>query len=204
MLELSPRGELENGMALVRPPGHHAMRSESCGYCYVNNVAMAARAALDTVQRIVIIDWDVHHGQGTQREFYEDDRVMYISIHRHEDGFWWPNLQESDHTFTGAGAGAGYNVNIPLNVTGNTDGDYLHAWHQVVLPLAHTFNPDLVIISAGFDPALGCPEGEQGDSSSINLMMIMVMRMTMTMTMTMMTLTMIMMMMITMRIMMIR
>ena len=76
------RGELENGMALVRPPGHHAMRSESCGYCYVNNVAMAARAALDTVQRIVIIDWDVHHGQGTQREFYEDDRVMYISIHR--------------------------------------------------------------------------------------------------------------------------
>ena len=112
------RGDLNNGLALVRPPGHHAMRSESCGYCYVNNIAIAARAALASLERILIIDWDVHHGQGTQREFYEDKRVMYVSIHRHEDGYWWPNLRESDHAYTGAGEGAGYNVNIPLNVTG--------------------------------------------------------------------------------------
>ena len=125
-------GQLDNGMALVRPPGHHAMESESCGYCYVNNVAIGARTALDMgVERILIIDWDVHHGQGTQRQFYDDPRVMYVSIHRYEQGFWWPNLPESDYDHTGAGAGAGYNVNIPLNVTGNTDTDYLHAWHQV-------------------------------------------------------------------------
>ena len=90
-------GDLHNGLAVVRPPGHHAMRSQSCGYCYVNNVAIAARTALATLDRILIVDWDVHHGQGTQREFYSDSRVLYISIHRYEWGAWWPNLRESDY-----------------------------------------------------------------------------------------------------------
>ena len=157
-------GDLQTGMALVRPPGHHAMRDESCGYCYINNVAIAVRSALTTLERILIIDWDVHHGQGTQREFYDDGRVMYISIHRYEDGYWWPNLRESDHDYIGEGEGKGYNVNIPLNTTGNTDADYLHAWHQVVLPLATQFSPQLVVVSAGYDPAVGCPEGEQAVS----------------------------------------
>ena len=157
-------GKVDNGMAIVRPPGQHAMRAraDSCGYCYVNNVALAARTALKMgLERVLIVDWDVHHGQGTQREFYSDSRVMYISIHRFEYGGWWPNLRESDYDHIGEGAGAGYNVNIPLNVTGNTDSDYLAAWHGVVLPLATEFAPQLVLISAGFDPATGCPEGEQ-------------------------------------------
>ena len=79
----------------------------------------------------MIIDWDVHHGQGTQRQFYSEDKVMYVSIHRYEYGFWWPNLPESDFDNIGDGPGKGYNINIPLNVTGNTDTEYLHAWHQV-------------------------------------------------------------------------
>lgn len=86
---------------------------------------------------------------------------MYVSIHRYEQGYWWPNLPESNYDHIGSGPGAGYNVNIPLNVTGNGDTEYLHAWHQVVLPVAHEFQPQLVLISAGYDPAIGCPEGEQ-------------------------------------------
>ena len=167
VLELLSRlvaGDLQNGLAVVRPPGHHAMRSQSCGYCYINNVAIAARTALASLDRILIVDWDVHHGQGTQREFYRERGVMYISIHRYEDGYWWPNLRESDHDYIGEGEGEGYNVNIPLNTTGNTDADYLHAWHQVVLPLATEFRPQLVLVSAGYDPAIGCPEGEQAVS----------------------------------------
>ena len=155
-------GKAKNGMALVRPPGHHAMRADSCGYCYVNNVAIAARTALKLgVERILIVDWDVHHGQGTQREFYSDNRVMYVSIHRFEYGAWWPNLQESNYDHIGSGDGTGYNINIPLNRIGNTDSDYLAAWHRVVLPAATEFSPQLILISAGFDPAIGCPEGEQ-------------------------------------------
>ena len=76
-------GRLGRGMALVRPPGHHAMKGESCGYCLVNNVALCARRAQDHgMARVLILDWDAHHGQGTQREFYEDSGVLYISIHR--------------------------------------------------------------------------------------------------------------------------
>jgi len=106
----------------------------------------------------------VHHGQGSQRQFYSEDKVMYVSIHRYEYGFWWPNLPESDFDNIGDGPGKGYNINIPLNVTGNTDTEYLHAWHQVVLPVSQKFDPQLVLISAGYDPAVGCPEGEQAVS----------------------------------------
>jgi len=115
---------------------------------------------------ILIMDWDAHHGQGTQREFYEDNSVLYISIHRYIHGSQWPNLRESDFDRIGAESGVGFNCNIPLNKVGMTDADYLAAWHQVVLPLAAEFQPDLVLVSAGFDPALGCPEGEQRVSPS--------------------------------------
>ena len=99
---------------------------------------------------MLIVDWDVHHGQGTQREFYNEDRVMYVSIHRFENGAWWPNLKESDYDHIGGGPGLGYNINIPLNVTGNTDTEYLAAWHNIVLPVATQFDPQLVLISAGY------------------------------------------------------
>ncbi|XP_064604924.1 histone deacetylase 6-like isoform X2 [Liolophura sinensis] len=154
--------QVRNGMALVRPPGHHAMRSKFCGYCYLNNVATAAQFALDNygLNRVLIVDWDVHHGQGTQYMFYDDPRVLYFSIHRHEHGVEWPNLDESEYTFVGDGAGQGYNVNVPLNVHGCGDSDYMAIILQVLLPVAFEFRPELILVSAGYDAALGCPEGE--------------------------------------------
>lgn len=129
---------IQNGMAIIRPPGHHAMRSEYNGYCFFNNVAIAAQHALNAghCKRILIVDWDVHHGQGTQRMFYEDDRVMYVSIHRFEFGAFWPNLRESDFNHIGQGPGLGYNVNVPLNRVGMTNGDYLAVFQQLIMPLA--------------------------------------------------------------------
>lgn len=131
-------------------------------YCFFNNVALAAQYALDILKlnKILIIDWDVHHGQGTQRFFYHDPRVLYFSIHRFEHGTYWPNLKESDFDAIGYGAGLGYNFNVPLNKTGMGNGDYNAIFQQLLIPVAIEFQPELIIISAGFDAALGCPEGE--------------------------------------------
>ncbi|XP_023030911.1 histone deacetylase 6 isoform X2 [Drosophila willistoni] len=155
-------GKAQNGMAIIRPPGHHAMKAEFNGYCFFNNVALAAKHALDKhkLQRILIIDYDVHHGQGTQRFFYDDPRVLYFSIHRFEYGSFWPNLHESDFHAIGTGAGQGYNFNVPLNATGMTNGDYLAIFQQLLMPVALEFQPELILVSAGYDAALGCPEGE--------------------------------------------
>ncbi|XP_034471871.1 histone deacetylase 6 isoform X2 [Drosophila innubila] len=155
-------GKAQNGMAIIRPPGHHAMKAEFNGYCYFNNVALAAQHALDAhhLQRILIIDYDVHHGQGTQRFFYNDDRVLYFSIHRYEHGSFWPNLPESDYHAIGAGSGTGYNFNVPLNAKGMGNGDYMAIFQQLLLPVALEYQPELIIVSAGYDAALGCPEGE--------------------------------------------
>ncbi|XP_032588352.1 histone deacetylase 6 isoform X1 [Drosophila mojavensis] len=155
-------GKAQNGMAIIRPPGHHAMKSEFNGYCYFNNVALAAQHALEAhqLQRILIIDYDVHHGQGTQRFFYNDSRVLYFSIHRYEHGSFWPNLQESDYHAIGSGPGTGYNFNVPLNTKGMGNGDYLAIFQQLLLPVAMEYQPELIIVSAGYDAALGCPEGE--------------------------------------------
>ncbi|XP_055626253.1 histone deacetylase 6 isoform X1 [Toxorhynchites rutilus septentrionalis] len=155
-------GRVQNGMAIVRPPGHHAMKAEYNGYCFFNNVAIAAQHALDKLglKRILIVDWDVHHGQGTQRMFYDDPRVLYFSIHRYECGTFWPNLRESDFDCIGEGAGLGYNFNVPLNRIGMTNGDYLAIWQQILLPVAMEYQPELIIISAGYDAAYGCPEGQ--------------------------------------------
>ncbi|KAK2589243.1 hypothetical protein KPH14_002044 [Odynerus spinipes] len=156
------KGEIQNGMAIIRPPGHHAMKSEYCGYCFYNNVAIAAEKALNDnlASKILIVDWDVHHGQATQQMFYNDPRVVYFSIHRYENGTFWPNLEESDFHYIGEGLGEGYNFNIPLNKTGMTNADYIAIFQQVLLPMAYEFQPDLIIVSAGYDAALGCPEGE--------------------------------------------
>eukprot|EP00095_Tigriopus_kingsejongensis_P008963 maker-scaffold334_size202906-snap-gene-1.24 protein:Tk08963 transcript:maker-scaffold334_size202906-snap-gene-1.24-mRNA-1 annotation:"hypothetical protein DAPPUDRAFT_98501" len=158
-------GRLKNGFGILRPPGHHAMFNEICGYCFFNNVVLSAKHALNQgLKKILIVDWDVHHGQGTQRAFYNDPRVVYFSLHRFELGTWWPELPESDFDHIGEGPGIGFNVNVPLNRIGNTDTDYMAVFLQVLLPLAMEFEPELVLISAGFDPALGCPEGEQNVS----------------------------------------
>ncbi|CAH8531304.1 unnamed protein product [Schistosoma bovis] len=177
LTELIITNQLSNGLALIRPPGHHAMRSEACGYCIFNNIAITAAKFLQPsdvntvtkksinkhnltyLQRILIIDWDVHHGQGTQYAFYNDNRVLYISIHRYEKAKFWPNLREANYDFIGENLGKGYNVNIPLEETGMTDSDYLAIFYRLIMPIATEFNPQLILISCGFDAAIGCPEG---------------------------------------------
>ena len=155
-------GKIKNGFGLLRPPGHHAMKAEACGYCFFNNVAIAAKHAVEDLglNRILIVDWDVHHGQATQYAFDSDPRVFYISIHRYENGSFWPELIESNYNWVGLEEGKGFNCNIPLNEIQVNDREYLAIFHNLILPLAYRFNPELVLISAGFDAAIGCPEGE--------------------------------------------
>lgn len=154
--------EIKNGFALIRTPGHHAQKAEANGFCFFNNAAIVAKHCLQRrdKKRVLIIDWDVHHGQGTQSFFYDDPNVMYVSIHRYEKGKYWPELIESNFNFTGQGAGKGYNFNFPLNEIGCNDADFLLMWFNVIMPAAYEFNPDVVVISAGFDAAIGCPEGK--------------------------------------------
>lgn len=154
--------KIKNGFALLRTPGHHAQKGEANGYCFFNNAAIVAKHCLQNrgLKRILIIDWDVHHGQGTQSFFYDDPNVLYVSIHRYEKGKFWPELIESNFNFTGQGAGKGFNLNFPLNQTGCNDADFLLMWFNVILPVAYEYDPELVIISAGFDAAIGCPEGK--------------------------------------------
>ena len=111
--------------------------------------------------KILIVDFDVHHGQATQYEFYNNPNVLYFSIHRYEQGEYWPHLRESnfDHIGEEGTASAGKNFNVPLNKINLGNAEYQAIFQQVLLPLAHEFNPDLILVSAGFDAAIGCPEG---------------------------------------------
>ena len=153
--------EIHSGLGLVRPPGHHAMADTPCGFCGFNNVVIAAKSALRRgVKRILIVDFDLHHGQGTQYAFYSDPRVMYMSVHRYERGRYWPHLRESNFDHIGSGPGTGYNVNVALNTVGCGPVDYLTVFHSVFLPIAAEYQPELVLVSAGYDAAVGCPEGE--------------------------------------------
>lgn len=153
--------KIKNGMAIVRPPGHHAMYEEVCGFCFFNNVALAAQHALNKyhLKRILIIDWDVHHGQATQYQFYNDPRVIYFSIHIYEHGAYWPELRESNFDYIGEGRGKGFNINVPLNEKGVENGDYLAIFNNILLPIAYEYSPELIIVSSGYDAAIGCPEG---------------------------------------------
>ncbi|XP_044067175.1 histone deacetylase 6 isoform X1 [Siniperca chuatsi] len=154
--------ELRNGFAVIRPPGHHAQCNEANGFCIFNNVAIAARYARTrhSVSRVLIVDWDVHHGQGIQYLFQEDPSVLYFSVHRYEQGSFWPHLPESDSQFVGSGPAEGRNINLPWNKAGMTDADYIAAFQQLLLPVAHEFQPQLVLVSAGFDAAVGDQKGE--------------------------------------------
>ncbi|KAL5017176.1 hypothetical protein ScPMuIL_006765 [Solemya velum] len=161
--------KITNGMALVRPPGHHAMRDKFCGFSFLNNIAIAAKHAVCNLglQRVLIVDWDVHHGQATQYMFYDDPRVLYFSIHRYENGQFWPNLRESDYDYIGDGEGESYNINVPLNQIGMADSDYMAIFQQILMPVAYEFCPDVVLISAGYDCALGDYKGEMKVSPAV-------------------------------------
>ncbi|XP_074533745.1 polyamine deacetylase HDAC10 isoform X1 [Halichoeres trimaculatus] len=132
-------GTVRNGMALVRPPGHHSMRSAANGFCVFNNVATAAQYAKKkySVERVLIVDWDIHHGQGVQYCFQEDPSVLYFSWHRYEHQKFWPNLRDSDFDIIGTDKGAGFNINVPWNKVGMNNSDYLSIFFHVLLPVAY-------------------------------------------------------------------
>jgi len=151
-------GGFNSSFVSVRPPGHHAMYERPMGFCLFNNIAIAARYAQKKMKakRILILDWDVHHGNGTQAMFYNDPSVLFISLHQYP--FWPPDsgwLNED-----GAGAGKGFNVNIPLPA-GTGDRGYVQAWDRIVAPIAHQYAPDLVLVSAGYDAHLEDPLAQQ-------------------------------------------
>ncbi|XP_074417759.1 histone deacetylase 5 isoform X6 [Larus michahellis] len=151
-------GEIKNGFAVIRPPGHHAEESTAMGFCFFNSVAISAKLLQQklSVGRILIVDWDIHHGNGTQQAFYSDPNVLYISLHRYDDGNFFPGSGAPEEV--GSGMGVGYNINIAW--TGGVDppiGDveYLTAFRTVVMPIANEFSPDVVLVSAGFDAVEG-------------------------------------------------
>ncbi|WFD30165.1 histone deacetylase [Malassezia sp. CBS 17886] len=153
---------VRNGFAIVRPPGHHAEPSCGTGFCLYNNVAVAARVILEAsahagaaVRRILIVDWDVHHGNGTQRMFWDDADVLYVSLHRYEMGTFYPGTSYGNYDKVGGPGARGTSLNIPWPCGGMHDADYLYAFQQCIMPVALEYAPDLVIISAGFDAADG-------------------------------------------------
>lgn len=142
-------GRLNNAFCAIRPPGHHAERHVSMGFCLLNNVAIAARHLLDDhgLSRVLILDWDVHHGNGTQHIFEEDPRVLYISLHGHP-GIVYPGTGYTHER--GLGAGEGYTINFPILPPGR-DETWRRAFDDPILPAIAKFDPQFVLISAGFD-----------------------------------------------------
>jgi len=142
------KGEVRNAYALLRPPGHHAMKNRAMGFCLFGNAIMAAHHARNVygLERVMIVDWDVHHGNGTQDAFYQDAGVLFVSLHQHN---WYPRLS-GELEQVGSGRGAGYTVNIPLPA-GTGDRGYCAAFEQLVVPIGLQYRPQLLIISAGQD-----------------------------------------------------
>ena len=159
-------GKVKNVFAVIRPPGHHAEREDAKGFCFYDNVSIATKVCQrefgEDCRKVMILDWDVHHGNGIQQANYDDPNVLYMSLHVHENGRFYPEKSYrdnrppyGDHLHCGEGAGVGTNVNVPWSRKGMGDADYVYAFQQVIMPIATEFDPDLVIIAAGFDAAEG-------------------------------------------------
>lgn len=141
------QGTLSNAFCAVRPPGHHAERNRVMGFCLLNNVAIAARYAQHAyhLKRVAIVDWDVHHGNGTQEIFYDDPGVLFISTHQYP---LWPGTGSRDEQ--GSGPGKGFTVNIPMPPESG-ENEYLAAFQKEIIPVLDGFRPELILLSAGFD-----------------------------------------------------
>lgn len=151
------RGEAQNAFVPVRPPGHHATPDRAMGFCLFNNVGVAARYAQQRykeIERVAIIDWDVHHGNGTQGIFYDDPSVFYFSMHQYP---WYPGTGTRDES--GHGRGRGYTLNVPLRAMTPT-AEQRRAFESAMDEIAAKFNPDLILISAGFDAHTSDPLGQ--------------------------------------------
>ncbi len=147
LTRMALEGEIQTGLACVRPPGHHARKNDAMGFCIFNNIAIAASRAIESfgVEKVAIIDFDVHHGNGTQESFYARDDVLYFSTHQYP--FYPGTGAVSD---TGSGEGKGYTVNCPMQ-GGKNDGHYAAVYRYILKPVIEAFEPELILVSAGFD-----------------------------------------------------
>lgn len=154
-------GNVLNGAAVVRPPGHHAESDYSMGFCHFNNVALAAMLAITkhNVNRILIVDWDIHYGNATHKMFNDDPRVLYFSLHRYQFQQFWPNLVEANYDAVGSGAGEGFNIHVAWNKRGIRDCEYLYAFDNLLVPILKQYDPELILVSCGFDSGQGDPLG---------------------------------------------
>jgi len=156
--EAVARGEARAGAAICRPPGHHAESNTSMGFCFYNNAAIAARAAQRAgATKVLIFDWDIHHGNGTHQIFEGDASVLYMSIHRYDNASFYPGT--GSMFAVGAPGAEGFSVNLGWPCGNMHNGDYMAAMHHLIMPIAHEFAPDMVVISAGYDAASGDPIG---------------------------------------------
>jgi acetoin utilization deacetylase AcuC-like enzyme len=155
LLDAIAAGESRNGFALVRPPGHHALRDRAMGFCLFNTIAIGAQylKSRHGAKRVLIMDWDVHHGNGTQDAFYDDPAVLFISTHQFP---YYPGTGAVNDV--GVNAGEGYTINVPLPA-GCGDAEYLRVFQDVVVPATKKFEPDWILVSAGFDPHRRDPLG---------------------------------------------
>ncbi|EEY59827.1 histone deacetylase, putative [Phytophthora infestans T30-4] len=159
-------GRVDTAYALTRPPGHHAVADRGMGFCLLNNVAITAKHLLETyssqIKKIAIVDYDVHHGNGTQEAFYDDDRVLFVSLHQANN---YP-ADTGKITERGEDKGLGFTVNVPLP-PGSGSGAYEYAFRNVVIPSLESFKPDFVLVSSGFDASYADPLAAMILSSSV-------------------------------------
>jgi acetoin utilization deacetylase AcuC-like enzyme len=148
-------GTIDSGFALVRPPGHHAEHNRAMGFCIFNNIAIGARylEKKHGLSRVLIVDFDLHHGNGTQHSFYRDSTVLYFSTHQYP---YYPGTGAVEQI--GDGPGKGYTVNLPFSY-GFGDDDYVYAFQEILIPLCERFKPEMVLVSAGFDAYYNDPLG---------------------------------------------